>query len=67
MSLEAGLAHSPVAPARDAFGTFAADVAQGDLRTERCALVNLETDRIANSLNTLSFEIFQWLHSPAAR
>ncbi|HWC97661.1 MAG TPA: FUSC family protein [Candidatus Sulfopaludibacter sp.] len=99
MSLEAGLARSPVAPARDAFRTFADDVArtltllssalhgspvaptdlpdlradhnalyhQGDVRTERYALVNLETDRITNSLNTLSLEIFQWLHSPAAR
>jgi hypothetical protein len=38
-----------------------------DLRTERDALVNLETDRFTNSLRTLSLEIFQWLHSPAAR
>jgi hypothetical protein len=75
-----------VAPARDAFGTFAADVAAKlvllwsalhgapvaatdlpDLRTDRYALVNLETDLITNSLNSVSLEIFQWLHSPAAR
>jgi hypothetical protein len=39
-----------------------------NLRTERYARVNLETDRITNSLNTLvNLESLQWLHSPAAR
>jgi uncharacterized membrane protein YccC len=32
----------------------------GDPRTERYALVNIETDRITNSLNTLAGEILQW-------
>jgi len=32
----------------------------GDPRTERYALVNIESDRITNSLNTLSGEILQW-------
>ena len=86
MSLEAGLARSRAAPARDAFRPFAehvdltlyylaaalrgADVKAADLpdlredhnalthsgdpRVERYALVNVEADRIANSLNTLA-------------
>jgi uncharacterized membrane protein YccC len=33
----------------------------GDPLTERYALVNLETDRITNSLNTLSLEIVKWV------
>ena len=33
----------------------------GDPLTERYALVNMETDRITNSLNTLSEEVLQWI------
>jgi uncharacterized membrane protein YccC len=36
-------------------------VASGDSLTERYALVNVETDRITNSLNTLTVEILNWL------
>jgi uncharacterized membrane protein YccC len=32
----------------------------GDPRTERYAMVNIETDRITNSLNTLAGEILKW-------
>jgi hypothetical protein len=32
----------------------------GDPGVDRSALVNVETDRIANSLNTLTVEIFSW-------
>ena len=35
-------------------------VQSGDPLTERYALVNVETDRITNSLNTLSEEMLQW-------
>jgi uncharacterized membrane protein YccC len=45
-------------------------VNSGDPLTERYALVNVETDRITNSLNTLSEEALEWLgrrkESPAA-
>ncbi|MCX6622951.1 MAG: FUSC family protein, partial [Acidobacteria bacterium] len=33
----------------------------GDSHIERYALVNTETDRITNSLNTLSAKLFEWL------
>jgi hypothetical protein len=33
----------------------------GDPATERYALVNVETDRVTNSLNTLSEELLEWL------
>jgi uncharacterized membrane protein YccC len=36
-------------------------VASGDSLSERYALVNMETDRITNSLNTLSEEVLRWL------
>ena len=36
-------------------------VHSGDPLTERYALVNVETDRITNSLNTLSEEVLRWL------
>ncbi len=36
-------------------------VASGDSLTERHALVNVETDRIANSLNMLSEETLKWI------
>jgi uncharacterized membrane protein YccC len=39
----------------------------GDSLAERYALVNVETDRITNSLNTLSEEILRWLGDPANR
>ena len=38
-------------------------VHSGDPLTERYALVNVETDRITNSLNTLSEEVLRWLAS----
>jgi uncharacterized membrane protein YccC len=92
MSLEAGLALSHAAPARDAFQTFSHDlektlyflaarlrgspvgpddladlredhnrlVHSGDKLTERYALVNVETDRMTNSLNTLAELVFRW-------
>jgi uncharacterized membrane protein YccC len=36
-------------------------VGSGDSLTERYALVNVETDRITNSLNTLSEEVLRWI------
>jgi uncharacterized membrane protein YccC len=41
-------------------------VQSGDPLTERYALVNVETDRITNSLNTLSEEVLRWLGLPAS-
>jgi hypothetical protein len=35
-------------------------ISAGDPRVDRYALVNTETDRVTNSLNTLSFEVVQW-------
>jgi uncharacterized membrane protein YccC len=35
-------------------------IAAGDANVDRYALVNVETDRVTNSLNTLSVEIVQW-------
>ena len=35
-------------------------VAAGDPRVDRYALVNIETDRVTNSLNTLAVEVVQW-------
>lgn len=37
-------------------------VTAGDPGVERYALVNIETDRMTNSLNTLAAEILTWLH-----
>jgi hypothetical protein len=37
----------------------------GDSASERYALVNVETDRITNSLNTLSEELLRWVGSAA--
>lgn len=34
--------------------------AAGDARVDRYALVNTETDRVTNSLNTLALEVVQW-------
>lgn len=36
-------------------------VHSGDALTERYALVNVETDRITNSLNTISEEVLRWI------
>ena len=36
-------------------------VESGDSLGERYALVNVETDRITNSLNTLSEEVLRWI------
>jgi hypothetical protein len=38
-------------------------VATGDPRIGRYALVNMETDRVTNSLNTLALEIVQWVNA----
>lgn len=35
----------------------------GDSKVERYALVNTETDRVTNSLNTLAVEVVQWVAS----
>jgi hypothetical protein len=37
----------------------------GDSQVERYALVNVETDRITNSLNTFGEEVVKWLGSQA--
>lgn len=95
MSMEAGLALSHSAPARDAFRTFSSDLEKtlyflaarlrgssiapgdladlradhnllihsGDMLNERYALVNVETDRMTNSLNTLAEQVFRWAGS----
>jgi uncharacterized membrane protein YccC len=92
MSMEAGLALSRSAPARDAFRTFSHDLEKtlyflaarlrgssvapnaladlredhnrlihsGDILNVRYALVNVETDRMTNSLNTLTEQVFRW-------
>jgi uncharacterized membrane protein YccC len=36
-------------------------IAAGDNHIDRYALVNVETDRVTNSLNTLAIELVQWL------
>lgn len=41
-------------------------IASGDSLTERYALVNVETDRITNSLNTLAEATFYWLAADSA-
>jgi len=95
MSLEAGLARSRSAPARDEFRALSHDIEKtlfflsarlagspvapeelpdlreqhnrlvhsGDMLNERYALVNVETDRMTNSLNTLAEQVFQWTES----
>jgi uncharacterized membrane protein YccC len=38
-------------------------VQSGDAKIERYALVNVEADRIVNSLNTLREQVMEWLHA----
>lgn len=63
--LAAALRGSPLTP--DALPDLREDhralVHSGDSLTERYALVNVETDRITNSLNTLSEELLRWTGS----
>jgi hypothetical protein len=60
--IAARLRGSPIEP--DALPDLREDhralVAGGDPHIARYALVNVEADRIANSLNTLALEVFQW-------
>src|SRR5204862_416196 len=42
-------------------------VQSGDSLTERYALVNVETDRITNSLNTLSEDVLRWVTAAQTR
>ena len=39
----------------------------GDPRTERYAMVNIETDRITNSLNTLAGEVLPWVRGAGSK
>ncbi|HYI92184.1 MAG TPA: FUSC family protein [Bryobacteraceae bacterium] len=62
-SLSAALRGSPLDPAdlpnlRDAHNAL---LQAGDPLAERYALVNVESDRITNSVNTLTLQVFQWL------
>jgi uncharacterized membrane protein YccC len=61
--LASGLRGSPVARETlpDLRERHHALVRAGDSETERYALVNVETDRLTNSLNTLSEEILRWV------
>jgi uncharacterized membrane protein YccC len=60
--LSARLRGSPVAP--DDLADLREDhnhlVRSGDILNERYALVNVETDRMTNSLNTLAGQVFRW-------
>jgi uncharacterized membrane protein YccC len=60
--LAARLRGSPVAP--DDLADLREDhnslVRSGDMLNERYALVNVETDRMTNSLNTLAGQVFRW-------
>jgi hypothetical protein len=64
--LAAALRGSPVAP--DSLPDLREDhhalVHSAGSEDERYAFVNTETDRITNSLNTLSEELRQWVTSP---
>jgi uncharacterized membrane protein YccC len=61
--LAAALRGSPLAP--DALPDLREDhralVQTGDSHSQPYALMNVETDRITNSLNTLSEEVLRWL------
>jgi uncharacterized membrane protein YccC len=63
--LAASLRGAPIAPAYlpDLREDHHSLVASGDPAVERYALVNVETDRITNSLNTLREEILMWERS----
>jgi uncharacterized membrane protein YccC len=41
--------------------------ASGDRNVGRYALVNIETDRVTNSLNTLAIEIVLWVHAGSSQ
>jgi len=62
--LAAGLRGSPLERSHlpDLREDHHALVNSGDALTERYALVNVETDRITNSMNTLTEEILRWLN-----
>jgi len=61
--LSAALHGAPTSPAD--FPNLREDhnslVRSPELRTARYALVDLESDRITNSLNTLTLEVLQWV------
>jgi hypothetical protein len=61
--LAAGLRGSPLTLSHlpDLREDHHALIASGDPLAERYALVNIETDRMTNSLNTLSEEIVRWV------
>jgi uncharacterized membrane protein YccC len=65
--LAAALRGSPLAP--DALPDLREDqralVHAGDSNSQPYALMNVETDRITNSLNTLSEELLRWIDPPA--
>lgn len=42
-------------------------VESGDTHTQRYALVNVEADRMTNSLNTLREQILEWSRSELAK
>jgi uncharacterized membrane protein YccC len=65
--LAAALHGAPTAPADfpDLREDHNALLQSGDPLAARYALVNLETDRIANSLNTLALEVREWTASAA--
>ena len=66
-SLSGALRGSPLTPADlpDLREDHHALAHSGDPATERYALVNVETDRVTNSLNTLSEELLKWLQPGA--
>lgn len=62
-SLSAALRGSPLfaGDVPDLRADHRALVRSGDAKTERYALVNVETDRLTNSLNTLVEQVVQWV------
>ena len=62
--LSSALRGSPMQPLPDLREDHRALAHSGDSQTDRYALVNVETDRITNSLNTLTEEIVKWIGSP---
>jgi uncharacterized membrane protein YccC len=61
--LSAYLRGAPVGPGDlpDLRDLHHALVSAGDPKVDRYALVNIETDRVTNSLNTLALEVVQWV------